>query len=98
LVRGQMFDLSGKLVASSAQEGLLRLRETRDRWTGGSWATQRWRWASLRSAPNVRGRVAGQNRYRAKSSLWRRSWMRRQNPRILDPPFLRNRRAIPRRV
>jgi acyl-CoA thioesterase-2 len=31
LVRGQMFDLSGKLVASTAQEGLLRLRELRDR-------------------------------------------------------------------
>jgi len=31
LVRGQMFDLAGKLVASSAQEGLLRLRELRDR-------------------------------------------------------------------
>jgi len=31
LVRGQMFDLSGKLVASTAQEGLLRLREERDR-------------------------------------------------------------------
>jgi len=28
LVRGQMFDLSGKLVASTAQEGLLRLRNT----------------------------------------------------------------------
>jgi acyl-CoA thioesterase-2 len=31
LVRGQMFGPSGKLVASSAQEGLLRLRELRDR-------------------------------------------------------------------
>ncbi len=29
LVRGQMFDLQGKLVASSAQEGLLRLRTPR---------------------------------------------------------------------
>lgn len=29
LVRGQMFDLSGKLVASTAQEGLLRLREAK---------------------------------------------------------------------
>ena len=31
LVRGQLFDTRGKLVASSAQEGLLRLRESRDR-------------------------------------------------------------------